>query len=384
MSINRVEQKRIECVGCGNCSIICPVHSIEMKENSEGFIVPFINEEICIHCEKCVSVCQIYNLPLSKVYSSEAYIGITKNRRFYKNAASGGIFGTLAHSFFDKFNNGGVVGAAFIEGKVQHVFVRKREDILSLQNSKYVQSDLNVVFSEIEEELRDGNNVLFSGTPCQVHALNLYLHKEYENLYTIDLICHGVPSAYFLAMNLRRYGDKISNVKFRYKNNFFFSRSRFIMTIYKLNSNRPAKFVLANRDPYYNMFKNNMSFRESCYVCKFANMNRISDITIGDCDSYAKYTSFHTNKATSTIIINSSKGHDLWNRVGEVFDFCPLDLETEAEINTPLKHPAVRPINRDEVVKDFENPNNREMGEKYAKPNNIKGKIVLLKALFLP
>lgn len=377
--------KNNECVGCSNCKNICPSKAISMRYQKDGFLYPVIDSNKCISCGMCKKVCQILERNGSCTDKKiESYIAITKDKQMYMNAASGGIFGTLAKYFLTHFQDSSVVGATYVDGKVQHIFVNSANDIHILQNSKYVQSYLNSVFVSIRERLDNNQYVLFSGTPCQVYALKLFLRKDYEKLFTIDLICHGVPSPLFLEKDLKAYGSDVKEFSFRNKKFFFKSRSMFILSISRSKNKHGGKKVMYNRDPFYSLFTSNLSFRESCYDCKFASINRVGDITIGDCDSYKLYPDFHLKEATSTVLVNSDKGKILWKEMSEYFEYRELDLNKEVEVNTQLQRPSRYPENYQDIIEDINTKDIRYLQKKYARPNDIREKIALIKELILP
>lgn len=377
---NRIQEYSEDCVGCGNCANTCPKDAIKMQYDNYGFLSPIVDKSECINCGSCISVCQINNINLVHRFKQYGYIAISKNKKLYRNAASGGAFSTIATSFFSKFPNGYVVGAAFVGGKVSHIIIKNKNEIVKLQNSKYVQSDMNSIASDVKKLLDKNNTVLFSGTPCQVYALKLFLKKKYENLFTIDLVCHGVPSPLFLKSDLKQYGSNIESLHFRHKKPFK-SKSGFILS-FSLNGKR--KYYLSNRDLYYALFMKNLSFRKQCYKCNFANLNRSGDITIGDCDSYKEYPSFHINEATSLVIINSLKGEYLWNASKQLFDFSFLDIIKEAKLNSQLTCPSPEPDEWVKIMNNIKIGNFNELTKKYAKSDNFKAKLLLLKNLFLP
>lgn len=379
MNINRIEQDKKSCVGCNNCQNVCPQNAIQMRENEEGFFSPYIDDNKCVSCGKCIESCQMYQANRLAPEIQECYVSISKNKTYYNQGASGGIFGTIADWFFKEFPRGCVVGAAFQSGKVSHILVQEAKSIKILQNSKYVQSDLTSIFQIIKLKLEYGSYVLFSGTPCQVFALKLYLKSDFFNLFTIDLICHGVPSASFLQKDLSHYGNNITDLKFRHKKLFLKSRSGFILSFHNKGK---KKYILSNRDPYYAMFMKNLSFRTCCYDCKFANLDRVGDLTLGDCDSYELYNSFHPKEATSTVIINTTKGQVLWKSCNEKFDSVPMNLRVEAKINTQLRSSSVSPPERNIIMKDILQADIDFLKKKYAKPNGLKAKILLLRTLF--
>ena len=368
----------IDCVGCMACSNICPKNAIEFIHDDKGFLIPNVNLDTCIDCGLCSMVCQKNGIQLNENHE-KAYIALSKDKKLYKNSASGGIFSTIAYHFL-KCKNSYVCGAAYINGEVRHILIDDVKDLFKLQGSKYVQSFIGSVYVDIKKMLEKSYRVLFSGTPCQVQALYLFLGRKYDNLFTIDLICHGVPSQQFLKKSLEQYMpiDKIKNVRFRKKNYLFKSKSNFILSI---NDN---KNIMANRDVYYSMFIKNLSFRDSCYDCKFAKLDRCADITIGDCDSYKKYTNFHVNEATSTVILNNLNGTKLWNEFANFFDFMELDLVAEASVNTQLSHPSTIPFPeiRASLVLDTMDYDN--LKKIYTKDRDMKEKIALFVLLYSP
>ena len=377
----RIKEHSQSCVGCANCENICRSHAIEMQYDTYGFMYPHIDDAKCMNCGRCVSVCQMYGTYKTDDFKQYGYIAISKDKTLYQNAASGGVFSTLAISFFSQYENGCVVGAAFCDGKVSHIIINRKEEISKLQNSKYVQSDMNSIVCIVKSLLDMKRKVLFSGTPCQVFALKLFLEKEYDNLFTIDLICHGVPSPLFLETNLKQYGVNIEDLKFRYKKKNVKSKSKFVLS-FLLNGKR--KYHLFNRNLYYALFMKNLSFRRSCYNCKFANMNRVGEITIGDCDSYREYPMFHPKEATSSVIINNSKGEYLWQTSNHLFEYSDLDIIKEAKINTQLTHPSPEPKEWEKIMCDLNKGELLKLKEIYVKSENCKAKLLLLKTLFLP
>lgn len=376
----RIKENSQSCVGCANCENICQSHAIKMRYDKYGFLSPYIDEKKCVNCGRCVEVCQMYFLNKTQNFKPYGYIAISKEKMLYQNAASGGIFSTIASDFLANYENGCVVGAAYDNGKVSHIIIKKKNEITKLQNSKYVQSNMNSIVRDVKTLLDMKKNVLFSGTPCQVYALKLFLKKEYDNLFTIDLVCHGVPSPLFLEHDLKQYSANIKNLKFRYKRKFLKSKSGFILSFF---SNGKRKYYLSNRDLYYALFMKNLSFRKSCYQCKFANLNRVGDITIGDCDSYAEYPMFHPKEATSSVIINNLKGEYLWS-ISNHLEYSNLDLIKETKINTQLSRPSQEPDEWEKIMNDIQKGNYIKLKNEYLKPNNYKAKLLLLKNIFLP
>lgn len=386
---NHINVSSDKCIGCRNCELICNCGAVKFKTDTEGFLIPVIDEKKCLHCGKCIKVCCI-EADERKVETNQqkAYIAISKNKRLYKRSASGGIFSTIAYDFLSENEGAVVCGAAFSSGEVCHIIIRNVDEISLLQGSKYVQSNLNSVFQEIKQYLISNKRVLFCGTPCQVYALKLFLKGKYSNLFTIDLICHGVPSPGFLRKDIESYTDykKVEDIQFRKKNPLFESKSGYFFTIdsKEIPKRKNRIMITSSRDPYFSMFMNGLTFRKACYQCQFANLNRVGDITIGDCDSASYYPKFHPEAATSIVILNSQKGRYLWEGSKKSIDFCHLDLVRESENNHQLSYPFKQPEKRVNIYDEINNTEIDILRNKYAKKRNFKERIIIILFFLLP
>ena len=357
------------CYGCFACENVCPTHCIEMKENEEGFLIPFFNAEKCIHCNLCEKSCQMFNDISDKTIFDKNYIVRAKNDEVLKESASGGAFGMAAYYFL---SNGDIVyGAGTSNNRVQTLRIDKKNDLWKIQNSKYVQCDINDTYINIQQDLKAGRRVLFGGTPCQIAGLKLYLKKEEKNLYCMDLICHGVPSQKLLNCNLSALKiNQFDDIRFRYKKNLKHSRSTFVMQVIK---NGKKKKFLKNEIYYYQLFSEGKIFRNSCYKCKYANLNRVGDITIGDVDSYRNYP-FYSDNSNSSLIINTQKGLDLWNEVKEYYSFTELNIDEEAKVNTQLTEPSKYYPIRNDIYQNMDKFSN-DSKTKYSSCQQRKFKI---------
>lgn len=382
--MNSVESIGSNCCGCGNCYQTCPKNAIEMLSNAEGFLTPVINDK-CVNCGACLNVC-----PQNKEinFSSEkkiGYVAISRDREILRNSASGGIFGTIAKHYLSQSNTY-ICAASFDSGDVRHIITQNLEDIKKCQGSKYVQSNLSDCFPNIKVILRENKNrVLFCGTPCQVAALYSYLKSRPANLLTLDLVCHGVPSPKFLKKDIEHYCkdmNELENLKFRWKHpDKPRGGSGFFLALYNTSKYR---LYSSSYDPYFASFMRGESFRESCYQCRYANLNRVGDITIGDCDSAKLYPHFHPDECKSSVIVNTSIGNAVWEDVKNLFDYDVLDLMKEAEANHQLSHPFVRPKSRDCIYKDVEVTSFNQMKKKYASPNTKQQKVLSLIQTYIP
>lgn len=381
-----------DCVGCYNCENICARKAIHMHQDKEGFFHPEVDVNVCNHCGVCYNHCpqtiEHRNLGHTPQVQS-SYNAISKLRKFYKRSASGGVFVTLAYEFLRQHINAAVCGATYSEGRVHHVLIRDVDDLSRLQGSKYVQSQLDDIFVIIKSLLKQDIYVLFSGTPCQVSALYTFLgNRNCDNLVTVDLICHGVPSPKLFERDLTLYASSvknIENVQFRTKHSLFKSKSNFCLELCRDNGYFYRKSTTTlNQDPYFSLFSKGYTLRWSCYQCHYACLQRVGDITIGDCDSWAKYPHFHPNEATSAVIVNSFLGQFFWQATSAMFDFIDLDLQAEANINHQLQHPFACPIERKTIYEELDKLTIQQIRGRYANPKSLRSTMGRLMYAVLP
>lgn len=296
-----------DCVGCTACASVCPVNCIVMKEDVEGFLYPESSDK-CIHCGKCSKVCPIQHMPeFGSKITSQAFAGLTNNNQIWLRSASGGAFSELCRAWDD--GNASFAGAEWNGLQVQDVCVDSIDDIPPLCKSKYIASSMGDVFRIIKARLDSGKKVLFCGTPCQVAGLKNYLHRDYDNLMLVDLICHGVGSpkvfqACILALE-EQFGGKVLRYEFRAKH-----RNYETDHIQKISAENGRTLYL-NKDPYIQLFLSQKCLRPSCGKnCKFRNENRQGDITIADFKGIGKVFPelIGEKKNYSSIVINTAKG----------------------------------------------------------------------------
>lgn len=292
-----------DCCGCQACLQICPKKCILMKESYDGFLYPTIQQNLCINCSLCINACPVYNNNSLSDDIICSYVGYNKDNHVRLLSSSGGLFDIFAKHIL--LENGVVFGAMFDEcNKLVHNYITNYDDIQKLRGSKYLQSNINNSYTVCKKILDQGKKVLFTGVPCQISGLKKYLSKEYENLYTIDVLCHGVPSPKLFNMYLsEKHFEKNTNICFRRKDYGWRNFSISFTDGEKKYSNVHSK------DIYMKIFLNNLSLRECCYNCKFKSLKRESDITIGDAWGIEKHSpELDDNKGTSVVIIHSNKG----------------------------------------------------------------------------
>lgn len=303
------------CCGCTACLHTCPVQCIAMQEDEEGFLYPVINEASCIHCHKCETVCPVQKLE-NRDGETAAYVGYCRNEAVREKSSSGGIFSVLAEWILQQ--NGVVFGAAFDRDfEVCHIAIETKAELEKLRGSKYVQSRLGNAYPEVKQYLEMGRKVLFTGTACQIAGLKSYLNQPYENLYTVDVLCHGVPSPkiwrMYLAHQQKQHSAPVKQIGFRDKRHGW---NKYSVTMgFDGTKSYSVPFF---EDPYMKMFLGNLNLRPSCYACRFKEIPRITDMTIGDSWGIERVLpDLGDDKGVCVILIHSQKGGRMLQEVQE-------------------------------------------------------------------
>lgn len=387
-----IEDKK-KCCGCSACYNVCPVGAIKMQEDEYGYIYPEINHDKCINCGLCKKTC-VYQNKEKKLYTpTKTYAAFSNNNDLISKSASGGIFASLAVNVLE--DCGIVYGSAmeYIDNKlkVKHIRVDNKEDLIKLQGSKYVQSDMKETFPLIKYDLENGKTVLFSGTPCQVHSLKSYLKfKEYKNLFTIDIICHGVPNNKmfndYIKLLENKYSGKIIDFKFRDKSKRW---GRFLVSLTIKDDNKVYKeYIDAFNSSYYQLFLDSEIYRENCYECPYARKERIGDITIGDFwdielehPEYIKNKKIEIDKGISCIIVNSDNGNELMDKYGKDIIILPSQFDKVAKHNAQLCHPSRLKISRNKILELYKSNEFKQVDKYYKRKNLVKNFIKKIKHL---
>lgn len=350
-------QNKKDCCGCYVCMNCCPVACIEMQNDMEGFAYPAVNEKKCIDCGLCEKVCpslidrQSRN-PLH-VYAVKA-----KSEQIRKNSSSGGVFSLLAEQVLQK--RGVVFGACFDENNnVVHRYTQTKEGLDAFRGSKYVQSKVGSAYKIVEDFLRLGKVVLFSGTPCQIQGLHLFLRKYYPNLLTVDIICHGVPSpkvwnTYLAKLSKGILHYKIENINFRNKQygwrNFSFSLD-FVKDGHVIHLIEP-KYL----NYYMRGFLSDIYLRPSCYHCPVRYLKSGSDITLGDYWGVeSDLPGFIDDKGVSAVLLNTQSGIDYFETLE-----CEKRISSYEDVlkgNQSIEHSHSEPMERKLFYASFEHKN---------------------------
>lgn len=361
-----------KCCGCGACVSICPIKCVSLTLDKKGFYNPVVNNN-CLNCSKCINVCQI--LKINNYPKSEKYYACkSRNDTIRLRSSSGGLFYELCALFYGLYGTSAVFwGASYDRDlNVVHSCVSFSE-IHLLMGSKYVQSNMGASYYIIGEQLRNGKNVLFSGTGCQCSGLMHYLkcaNISFERLFMIDIICHGVPSVkvwqdYIKAIESKT-GKKIASFIFRDKNVSWRGINPHI--IFSDGSEyENDKLVYSYRRLFGNLILNDI-----CHDCKYTNLNRCGDLTIGDFWGVEKYfPELDDDKGVSLCLVNSEKGKIIFDNAKKCIESIKLN---ELQIMQPqLSSPTEKNIRHFLFWRDYVKYGYLYVSEKYVNDSLVHG-----------
>lgn len=353
-----------ECTGCMACLNICPKKAIEIQKADDGFNFPKIDEDKCIKCNLCEKVCPVINRLEGNNKEIEVYAASNNDDSIRKESSSGGVFTLFATEILKE--NGVVFGAMFDEDlKLEHRAITNIEDLSCLRGSKYLQSKIKETYKEAKRYLNENRKVLFTGTPCQIGGLLSFLGKEYENLYTQDFVCHGVPSPKMWEKH-KEYMEKNQNEKL--KSVFFRDKSKEGWSKYNVRYNfeKTVKYVNNQTDSYMRMFLKDLNLRQSCYSCKFKEEKRNSDITVADYWGINEIDKeINDEKGLSAVLINSKKGKDLFEKISAKIKFKEMQIEGIKKYNPSIMKSVQYNEKREIFFEDLENKSMEELIKKY-------------------
>lgn len=301
------------CCGCGACVNVCSIEALYMSRDSEGYLIPQATTKKCVQCGKCTRSCPVVH-PVKKNRAAPECYAVMADNDIRQKSSSGGAFTLLAEYIL---NQGGLVcGAAFDDQfQVNHILIDSPNDLEKLRGSKYVQSSTGHTFTEIKRFLDLGKRILFSGTPCQVAGLTNYLGKDYSNLLTVDIVCHGTPSQKVFDRYIEdNYGrDNLTEFRFRTKRYGY----NCVNQIAKLKNGCELGSNIAF-DSYEKCMHTGLAAKAVCGECPFAETPRQGDITIGDFWGISEFNpEYNDNLGTSVLLVNNQRGEHIWNQIRE-------------------------------------------------------------------
>lgn len=360
------------CTGCEACRNACPTDCIAMVPNVEGFLHPHVDADRCTQCGLCRKACPIVHeadrehQPLPKAYACWH-----KDDRVRHLSSSGGAFSALAEAMLE--NRGLVFGAAYDDRlQVRHIRIDDPSRLDALRRSKYVQSEIGLVFREIREALGSGTPVLFVGIPCQVAGLNAFLGTADEGLITCDLVCHGVPSPKVFTRYIewleKTLGVRLTDLNFRDKRKGWSDP----LSVGRA-SDGEARILLGQQNSYFNGYNMHVFLRESCYSCRFKGFPRPGDLTLGDYWGIGKQTPFpregEKREGISLILINSQKGGTFFlKQCRQRCTVIERDVQEAIDGNAPLCASVGRHPRRDEFFRDLDSVEYGVLAHRYLKP----------------
>lgn len=312
----------IDCCGCTACESICAHNAITMKEDEEGFLYPVLNVSSCVECGLCNNVCPIVSRKSSRLSPTykKIYAIRNKNKNTLLKSSSGGAFSLIAKYIID--HGGYVVGAIYNENMIVcHTITNDMAGVEKMRGSKYSQSNMGNTFRDVKKLLRNGEFVLFTGTPCQVDGLKKFLRKDYKNLLTMDVVCHAVPSPKifneYLQYVEKRLNKRIVNLIMRDKQKHGWSHIFSYRYIFNDGTEKCDPLWIKN---WGTIYFSRLIDRPSCHHCLYTNYSRCSDITVADFwDDKKLRKDIYSNYGTSLFIVNTQSGSEVFD---EIKDTC--------------------------------------------------------------
>lgn len=336
------------CTGCSACAGACNKNAISFSENCEGFLYPKIDYSACVSCSLCQKSCPVL-FPVDTSDKGVCYAAWSLDMDIRTHSSSGGMFSEFARYII--LQGGMVVGASLDDttGLVHHIIIDKVEELYKIQGSKYVQSIISAdILKLVKTALRNGQKILFTGTPCQIAGI-ISLTKNPKNLFTLDVVCHGVPSPKWFKKiheSVRHRIKGFVNYNFRMLSNWS------VCTNVNVNVNGIIRNYGLNgfETCYQDAFLKGYLHRENCYQCRYANTNRVADISVADfwgIGSKKPITDEH-KLGCSMLLVNSEKGQLLFEGIKDRIYAELRDInETIDAGNDQLKIPSRRPLERD-------------------------------------
>ena len=335
-------QDKKDCCGCTACASVCNHGAITIQPDECGFVIPRVNPALCVDCHLCEQVCPI----AAKCETNQpeaSFVALAVDQDEQLSSTSGGLASVFARCLIGRLQ-GVVYGCTGADCfNVRHIRIDSLDGLEQIKGSKYVQSNMTGIYEQVRQDLRQGRYVLFVGTPCQVAGLRKFLRKPNERLFCIDFVCHGVPPQQLLSSAIKEKGLKTlpKEARFRIK-----------------STGKPSKYCLQvvsadgavlyekgyGRDPYITGFIYALFYRDSCYSCPYASLDRPGDITVGDFwDREREFVSMDRRKGgLSQMHVNTGQGKRLLHLAEDSIRKQPIAIDKLLKHSQQLSHPMPR------------------------------------------
>ncbi len=370
-----ISYKKEECFGCGACYQSWPTIAISMKCVVEKFWYPVIDENKCIHCDKCRKVCPAVEENKDLYDIKTAWGGYHKNAEIRENSTSGGAFTAIAEAWLE---DGGVVFGAQLEKptKITHSYITDRKELAKFRKSKYLQSDTKLTFQEVSRFLREGKKVLYSGTPCQIAGLKCFLGEKAksEKLLLVEVVCEGVPTPVFTEKHIqyleKKFQKKVEYLDWRDKN-----RAKWDFQFMKIGFADGTEYKISRWfNPFWSIWLKHLMSRPSCYSCPFATSKRGADITIADLWGVHLYCPelYGKNGGSSLVVCNTAKGVDVWKKITPFMYGHDLKIEDALRYQSPMRKHIDTNDDRENFMQDLQKEDYKVLCKKWAAKPTLK------------
>ncbi len=332
------------CTGCGACANLCPEGAITMKENTEGFLYPQVDKSKCVGCGLCYNRCPAISFDAFHTSSPKVYATMARDEH-RRTASSGGVMSLISEYVFSK---GGIVfGVAYkTPFELEFASAENFDELERLKGSKYFQAPVGDAYKRVEEQLKKGRLVFFSACPCQVAGLKTYLGKNYDNLITADIACHGVPS-YKVVKN---YADCLGNADDAKEISFMDKDKHQWNLSFNMECNDGTAYSKEySKSNFFRALSHGLFLRESCYNCSYTKLARVGDFTLADYWRVSEFNpAMNDGRGTSCVFLNTPTAESIYKFIrSKTYRDARTSSEIAVKFNAAFREPKKRHPQRD-------------------------------------